>query len=82
MMGSNWAVEDYSAWRRERVAEAADLARSLTYQDLSGWQRIQDIYTEVRRARGDDGQPGRPKRRGWWGHALRLMRAQLVHLVS
>ena len=82
MMGSNWAVEDYSAWRRERVAEAADLARYLTYHDLSGWQRIQDIYTEARRARGDDGQPGRPRQRGWVGHALRLMRAQLIQLVS
>ena len=82
MMGSNWAVEDYSAWRREQVAEAADLARCLTYRDLGGWQRVQEIVSEARRARGDDGQPGRPKPRGWFGHAFRLMRAQLVHLVS
>ena len=24
MTGSNWSVEDYSAWRREQVKEAAD----------------------------------------------------------
>ena len=43
MTGSNWSVEDYSAWRRERIEEAAELARYVSYNDLAGWGKRQEL---------------------------------------
>ena len=77
MTGSNWTVEDYSAWRREQVKEAADLARYASYSDLAGWGKSQELRAMMDRVRGEDGEPGVVGRLGQvfhttWGALLRL----------
>ena len=73
MTGSNWSVEDYSAWRRERVEEAADLARYASYSDLAGWGKSQELRALMDRVRGDDGEPGAPGRLGQAWHTVRVI---------
>ena len=70
MMGSNWTVEDYGAWRRERVEEAADLARYASYSDLAGWGKSEELRAMMDRVRGDDGQPGVAGRLGQVLHTV------------
>ena len=74
MTGSNWTVEDYSAWRRERVEEAVDLARYASYSDLAGAGKRQELRAMMDRVRGDDGEPGGP---GWLEPVVRVVRAAL-----
>ena len=56
MRGYDCTAEDYSAWRREQVEEAANLSRYLSYNDFADWHKRQDIQAEVDMPRAFDRQ--------------------------